>query len=561
MTAPTVGDNILSVPAVNVDGKQIPVAVPTGIAKVGNTVTLIPTGGGQTKYAAAVTTTPAVGDTVALVPLQGGGQIKWAAVNGGSEAGYQPGYILGGTISEAPFRLAVDAGYLYVGTYGPSYKGGAVFKLNSSDLTHVGELWRNPFGWKPMSVSAQGGYVYGMAGGGYVAFDSEGNYLTEIGIAAYYIGGDCAEIANWGAQFWIRGYSACAAGLNPSAGWAPNVRSGGRFFFYDYPTAKALADANSGCYHQVTNVTAGPITVDSQNVYLIGDHTPTDWHWPPGPHPYKWLYIWNHAQADPVAVITNIPSGGIPGQIASDGAQLYLCDPANHRVIYMDLTGAVLGAFGTYGTGPGHLNQPIGIAVDGDYLYIANYGDWRIQKFLKSGEYVAELPPRDPYKIMVIPVEGADRPTIAEALAGIPAGVWTFTYSTTAAPGTDWNPEPNYGGLPWPVRDCAICLGAVADFMGMDAVGLGCPVRASVLMLSEPIADLTQRIWHELLHGVTMIENPDTLQNSTNFITWMAANHPGVTLPAYNPNAGYPTSILLLWNEYLTGTIPGITRT
>ncbi len=47
--------------------------------------------------------------------------------------------------------------------------------------------------------------------------------------------------------------------------------------------------------------------------------------------------------------------------------------------------------FGSLGTGPGQFGAdlgPRGIAVVGDYLYVADYGNQRIQKFTKDGQFV-----------------------------------------------------------------------------------------------------------------------------------------------------------------------------
>jgi hypothetical protein len=523
MTTPIAGDTTLTVPAVNVAGKQIPLAVPTGIPKVGDTVTVIPTEGGQVKYSAAVTTTPAVGDTVAVVPLQGGGAIKWAAVNGG-DAKYTPKYVLSTTIPETPFRLAVDAGFLYVGTYGTAKGDGAVFKFKSSDLSEVGLLYRGAEGRQ--CVSAQGGYVFTLAGTDqpYLnRYDSSGNYLGDMRYHVYWMnsGADRPEIANWGAEFWIRGFY-MLGGVNYYGYWSGDIF-----------------------------VENGPVAMDAQYIYCVGDTIQQGV--PYNTYTFKRLYIRSRAEgAGLVTVQLDIPSGGIPGQIASDGTRLYLCDPANHRIVYMDLAGAVIGTFGTYGLTAGLLNQPVGIAVDGDYIYIANYGDKRIQKFTKSGKYESSVVYHDPNKIMVIPVANADRATIATALLDMPVGLWEFAYSTTAAPGTDWVVEPTYG-VPWPIRDYTVAVGPAIGFPGATASGAGCPHRAGVLMYAgEPSINLTQRIWHEILHGVTGIESPDTMHTSAGFVAWMTAHYP--SHPFLADPAGYPntTEILLYWDEYLT---------
>jgi DNA-binding beta-propeller fold protein YncE len=75
------------------------------------------------------------------------------------------------------------------------------------------------------------------------------------------------------------------------------------------------------------------------------------------------------------------------------------------RVLFSSLAGLVLVAltpssalaqaptylaqWGSLGSGPGQFNQPHGIAVDASgFVYVADYGNHRIQKFTSSGDYV-----------------------------------------------------------------------------------------------------------------------------------------------------------------------------
>jgi len=539
MTTPAVGDTILSVPAMNVDGKRIPVAVPTGIPKVGDTVTLIPTGGGQTKYAAAVTTTPAVGDIVALVPLQGGGQIKWAAVNGGTSSP-APAYRGKWGLGYRPFGIAVDSfGDIYVTDpdhalvwkYDPTGK----FLLKWGSAGTGNGQFNQPMGIAADSVG--GVYVADRGNNRIQKFTSTGTFLLK-----------------WGSY---GGYGS-AGGLfrNPN-----DVTAGpeGHLYVTDTNNDRIQVFTSTGgfirtfwqdpyeatTYDYVSRINPDNITVGSDgNIYS------TDWNG-----------VYNITPGVPIYhVKVHSPTGAIilrfgdqfswPRGITGDPqGNLYVVDAGNNRVQMFDLSGSLLASWGGF-------NFPFGVVVDlAGNVYVTDTNNRRIMRYVSGGTGWGTLPTKDmtyPIPICVYRVGNVDPADIADALAGIPSDLWTFAYSTTAAPGTDWNPEPNYGGLPWPVRDYALCIGSASEFSGMQAIGLGGPHRASVLTLAETTADLTQRIWHELLHGITGIENADTMHTSAGFVTWMTANHPGHPF-LVNP-AGYPdtTEILLYWDEYLT---------
>lgn len=160
-----------------------------------------------------------------------------------------------------------------------------------------------------------------------------------------------------------------------------------------------------------------------------------------------------------------------------------------------------------------------------------------------------------PITISVQIVGGESAAAVAAALAGIPSDIWTFTISPTANQGTDWNPETTYGGFPWPVLNYSLCVAKSTEFAGCTAAGIGAPHRASVLDYSTGTPDLTQRIWHELLHGISFLESADTLHSSDGFIIWMMANYPDHAFlddPIHYPD---DIEILLPWDTYLTEQI------
>ena len=65
---------------------------------------------------------------------------------------------------------------------------------------------------------------------------------------------------------------------------------------------------------------------------------------------------------------------------------IFVSDRNNHRIQIFDSTGAYIGQFGSFGTGPGQFNQPVGIAIDpiSLYLVVADWGNQRVQVFASS---------------------------------------------------------------------------------------------------------------------------------------------------------------------------------
>ena len=52
---------------------------------------------------------------------------------------------------------------------------------------------------------------------------------------------------------------------------------------------------------------------------------------------------------------------------------------------------AYLSSFGSYGSGDGQIREALSLCSDGEYIYIAEYYNNRIQKFTLTGQYVAKL--------------------------------------------------------------------------------------------------------------------------------------------------------------------------
>lgn len=78
--------------------------------------------------------------------------------------------------------------------------------------------------------------------------------------------------------------------------------------------------------------------------------------------------------------------------MALDGqGHLYAVESFDDRIAELSLQGSLLGEWGTSGSGPGQLSQPIRAAIDrrGD-LYVTDSKNNRVQKFTASGKPIAQ---------------------------------------------------------------------------------------------------------------------------------------------------------------------------
>lgn len=73
--------------------------------------------------------------------------------------------------------------------------------------------------------------------------------------------------------------------------------------------------------------------------------------------------------------LLNMPQGM---DLAPDGT-LWIADTGNHRIQQFSLDGKLIGVVGQNGQGPGEFTGPTGIACKGQDLYIADFGNRRIQ--------------------------------------------------------------------------------------------------------------------------------------------------------------------------------------
>ena len=88
-----------------------------------------------------------------------------------------------------------------------------------------------------------------------------------------------------------------------------------------------------------------------------------------------------------------LPQGSLPQAIgiASDNS-VWVTD-SNNSIQHYSFNGTLLGKFGSYGSGPGQLNDPAGIAVStiDDSLWVVDSGNSRIQHFKADGTYIEQF--------------------------------------------------------------------------------------------------------------------------------------------------------------------------
>src|SRR5262249_10301284 len=71
---------------------------------------------------------------------------------------------------------------------------------------------------------------------------------------------------------------------------------------------------------------------------------------------------------------------------------IYIADSGNDRVQKFDSTGHYLSQFGSAGNGPGQLQNPHGLDVDGlGNVYVADLGNNRIEKFDATGAFISRF--------------------------------------------------------------------------------------------------------------------------------------------------------------------------
>jgi tripartite motif-containing protein 71 len=80
-----------------------------------------------------------------------------------------------------------------------------------------------------------------------------------------------------------------------------------------------------------------------------------------------------------------------PWGIAVDGGVVYVVDQGNSRIERFAVGGRYLGAFGTFGDGPGELWAPYAVAVRGGEVYVSDSRSDTIKVFTTSGRFLRRL--------------------------------------------------------------------------------------------------------------------------------------------------------------------------
>ena len=88
----------------------------------------------------------------------------------------------------------------------------------------------------------------------------------------------------------------------------------------------------------------------------------------------------------PVQIIT----GMHPFFIAfSNNGEMFVTRLGNHCIYVYDSSGRQKTTIGSYGTGPLQFNSPLGIAINGDIMYVAEHEGNRIHKLTLSGDFLS----------------------------------------------------------------------------------------------------------------------------------------------------------------------------
>jgi uncharacterized protein (TIGR03663 family) len=77
--------------------------------------------------------------------------------------------------------------------------------------------------------------------------------------------------------------------------------------------------------------------------------------------------------------------------IGRDGL-IYVTDTGNKRIQVFDANGQYVRMFGSAGAEPGQFNEPVGLAIDGDALVVADAWNARVQRLDRNGTPISSIP-------------------------------------------------------------------------------------------------------------------------------------------------------------------------
>jgi hypothetical protein len=72
--------------------------------------------------------------------------------------------------------------------------------------------------------------------------------------------------------------------------------------------------------------------------------------------------------------------------VVGPGDEVFVAD-ASHRIVVWTRDGRYLRDFGGEGRDPGRLFYPFGMAADDAYLYVVEYGNNRLSRFTRDGQF------------------------------------------------------------------------------------------------------------------------------------------------------------------------------
>lgn len=83
---------------------------------------------------------------------------------------------------------------------------------------------------------------------------------------------------------------------------------------------------------------------------------------------------------------------GYPCQITTDGVYVYVSDGEKHKIHVLNYDGEIVRGWGDYGEDDGQFDGPYGIDIFKSHIYIADFGNSRIQIFnLPYGDFIKKF--------------------------------------------------------------------------------------------------------------------------------------------------------------------------